>query len=166
MLIDVRTIISSDSSLDYRFTDIPEGIVDFVGPEIHIQQVVTEVVARHVLGRIYVTLDISCQYDTVCARCMESLNRKVDEHCEQCFIPEGSDDDAEDVDFVTYTGNFIDLTDTVIDGICTAIPVRDLCVDDCKGICPKCGINLNKGTCDCTHKEIDPRLAGLAKLLE
>lgn len=166
MLIDVRSVISSDSSLSYRFTDIPEGVADFLSSEQHIRQVVTEVVSRHVFGRIYVTMDISCQYDTVCARCMDSLDRMVHEHCEQCFIPEGGEDDAEDVDFVTYSGNFIDLTDVVIDGICTAIPVRDLCSEDCKGICPKCGINLNLGSCDCSQREIDPRLAGLAKLLE
>ena len=166
MLIDARTIISSDSSLNFKFTDIPEAIVDFISPETHIRQVVTEVVARHVIGRIYVTLDIRCEYDSVCARCMENLTRQVETHSDLCYIPEGNEADAEDVDFTTYTGHFIDLSEAIIDGIYSAMPVRDLCVEDCKGICPKCGINLNLESCNCSHKEIDPRLAGLAKLLE
>ena len=42
---------------------------------------------------------------------------------------------------------------------------KTLCSEDCKGICPGCGVNLNQGSCTC-KKETDPRLAALAKLLE
>ena len=45
-------------------------------------------------------------------------------------------------------------------------PVRFLCKDDCKGLCSKCGQNLNRGECSCNKKEIDPRLAPFAKILE
>ncbi len=167
MLIDVGPIISSDSPLTYSFDDIPSEMADLLSSDIRIRRVATEVIARHVLGRIYVAMDIRCEYDTICARCMDNLSRTVEQHCEQCFVPAGWDEeDVDDSDAVPYSGNQIDLSEMAADGIYTSIPVRDLCVDDCKGICPKCGINLNLGSCDCSHSEIDPRLAGLAKLLE
>ena len=45
------------------------------------------------------------------------------------------------------------------------LPSRDLCSEDCRGFCPKCGKDLNEGNCDCDTKEIDPRLAVLKKFL-
>jgi uncharacterized protein len=45
-----------------------------------------------------------------------------------------------------------------------ALPMKPLCRDDCQGLCPTCGINWNKGTCDCTNQWEDPRLAALKAL--
>ena len=45
-------------------------------------------------------------------------------------------------------------------------PVRFLCREDCKGLCQRCGKNLNEGACDCTEREIDPRLAPLQRILD
>jgi len=47
-----------------------------------------------------------------------------------------------------------------------SLPMKHLCSEDCKGICSKCGKNLNEGKCDCPDREIDPRLAVLADLLK
>ena len=43
---------------------------------------------------------------------------------------------------------------------------KTLCSEDCKGLCPRCGADLNQGPCSCAKKDVDPRLAVLAKLLE
>ena len=45
-----------------------------------------------------------------------------------------------------------------------ALPMKPLCGDDCKGLCPVCGTNLNRGTCDCKRDWEDPRLAALKTL--
>ena len=45
-------------------------------------------------------------------------------------------------------------------------PIRFLCKEDCRGLCQRCGRNLNEGECGCTQKEIDPRLEPLRALLE
>ena len=59
-------------------------------------------------------------------------------------------------------GQKVDLTSLMQETIVTELPLRLLCKEDCKGLCPKCGTDLNLGSCSCEHKEIDPRLAGLA----
>lgn len=58
-----------------------------------------------------------------------------------------------------------DLDPLVTEDIFLELPSKFLCSDDCKGVCPKCGKDLNTGSCSC-EKEIDPRLAALKQLLD
>ena len=58
-----------------------------------------------------------------------------------------------------------DLDPLVTEDIFLELPSKFLCSEDCKGVCPKCGKDLNKGSCSC-EKEIDPRLAALKQLLD
>jgi uncharacterized protein len=52
--------------------------------------------------------------------------------------------------------NIIDLNDFVMEFLELEVPIRYLCNEDCKGLCPKCGKNLNEGECDCPKKEKNP----------
>jgi uncharacterized protein len=61
---------------------------------------------------------------------------------------------------------FLDVDEELLEMLEMDFPTKILCREDCAGLCPKCGKNLNLGTCNCVTKEIDPRLAPLAKLLE
>ncbi len=63
-----------------------------------------------------------------------------------------------------YEGDAVDLDELVREQILLALPTRTLCREECKGLCPECGANLNAGECDCAQKEIDPRWAALADL--
>ena len=58
----------------------------------------------------------------------------------------------------------IDLTEAIRQYALLVIPMKPLCREDCVGICPNCGHNLNQGPCDCLPQEVDPRWAGLNKL--
>ena len=60
----------------------------------------------------------------------------------------------------------LDLDEFLYSEVIVSLPMKHLCSDDCKGICSKCGKNLNEGKCDCPEKEIDPRLQALADLLK
>jgi len=65
-----------------------------------------------------------------------------------------------------YTGDEIDLTDLVRESLILAEPIKCVCSENCRGLCPHCGINLNTAQCDCQGKIIDPRLAVLQQLLK
>jgi uncharacterized protein len=54
------------------------------------------------------------------------------------------------------------LEDAVREQVLLTLPGRTLCQEDCKGLCPHCGINRNLATCECVEKPVDPRLAALA----
>ena len=60
----------------------------------------------------------------------------------------------------------MDLSEIVINNILIGMPLKSLCRENCKGLCPKCGKDLNLGDCDCPKKEIDSRFAVLKELLK
>ena len=61
-------------------------------------------------------------------------------------------------------GPVLDIGDLLWEEFCLALPVKPLCMDDCKGVCPVCGVNLNRGGCACADDSGDPRLEVLRKL--
>lgn len=70
----------------------------------------------------------------------------------------------DDVEFTYYTGEKIGLDDAFREELILQTPEYPLCRADCRGLCPRCGIDLNKGSCDCTQEAIDPRLAALKNI--
>ena len=56
-------------------------------------------------------------------------------------------------------GYHLDVDGMVLDEMMTDIPDKVLCREDCKGVCPKCGVNLNHQTCNCDRTELDPRMS-------
>ena len=68
--------------------------------------------------------------------------------------------------YFIYDNDTLEITDIIRESILAVLPLKILCKDDCRGLCPKCGKNLNQGQCDCDLHEVDPRLAILAKLKE
>jgi uncharacterized protein len=64
-----------------------------------------------------------------------------------------------------FNSDEIDITDLVRENILLAEPIKPVCSESCRGLCPECGANLNINTCGCSPKKTDPRLAVLEKLL-
>jgi uncharacterized protein len=72
---------------------------------------------------------------------------------------------ARDLDFALYENDQIDLDALVLEQLELSLPTRILCRDDCQGLCPQCGEDLNLGQCNCA-KPIDPRWQALAEMKE
>ena len=90
-----------------------------------------------------------------CSRCLESFTYPF-----EIEINEGiSKQDIEDL-------KSFNVNDLLIKDIYLAIPIKPLCSEDCRGICPDCGQNLNQGDCDCETEKLDPRLSKLKKLYD
>jgi uncharacterized protein len=70
----------------------------------------------------------------------------------------------DDLDTSYYRDDRIDLNELLREQCYLALPMKPLCRDDCKGLCPQCGMNWNTGTCTCTPEWEDPRLAALKGL--
>jgi uncharacterized protein len=70
----------------------------------------------------------------------------------------------EDLEECYYSGDMIDLDEILREQIILALPMYPRCVEECRGLCPVCGVDLNKETCDCQRDEVDPRLAVLKTL--
>ena len=92
---------------------------------------------------------IKCKKIFTCDRCLTQATENQVHEFEEEF------DKAEAID------DLIDVTELLRDELLAAQPLKNLCKADCKGLCPKCGANLNEGECGCDNFIVDPRLAAL-----
>ena len=97
-------------------------------------------------NRVSVTGQVSARTDTRCSRCLEPVSIPMTAELDAVFDRQP---DPDDPDLYSFEASSIELTDAVRDALLLELPMRILCADDCKGLCPRCGINLNKGTCTC-----------------
>jgi uncharacterized protein len=115
------------------------------------------------------------QLTVACSRCVEPVVLPIDEKLLVTFMPlaempkddddseEGTEVVGEDLDLFPYEGDLVDLEPLLREQFVLAVPYAPLCREDCKGLCPQCGIDRNTGTCTCAAP-LDPRLAGLKGL--
>ncbi|MGN0539669.1 MAG: YceD family protein [Candidatus Fimenecus sp.] len=97
-----------------------------------------------------------------CGRCAELFKKDFEVEVEHLLASKLVNDDNDE--YIVVEDNVLDLTELVCEDIILSLPTRFLCKEDCKGICSKCGKNLNEGKCDC-KKDVDPRMAALLELL-
>lgn len=108
-----------------------------------------------------------------CDRCLKAVDVPVEQNFEVAYVPqseyassETAELHAEDMDQSVFSENSIDLDELVREQIMLSMPLRALCNEECKGLCPVCGADRNVEDCGCESKEIDPRWAALAALKE
>lgn len=120
-------------------------------------------------GYMRMTLCMSVDYQTECARCLKPLSGCFSLDLEKTVAPRNVlgdlDEDRLD-DYAIIEDGFLDMDEPLREQIEMEFPVRFLCSDDCRGLCPRCGKDLNFGECECDSKEIDPRLEPLRRLLQ
>ena len=105
-------------------------------------------------------------YSTVmpCDRCGEMTRRDWVRDFSHVLVRELSDEQDDDT-YVVVSDERLDLNELLREDILLDLPSKYLCSPDCKGLCPKCGKNLNEGDCGCGTGEVDPRLEILKSLL-
>ncbi len=101
---------------------------------------------------VSVSGNIICYVKGNCDRCLTNLDKVVKLHFEQMFYKDISAND----DGYIYSTSMLDATKAVSDEIILSMPSLFLCQDDCKGLCPKCGTNLNEKQCDCDTTHDNP----------
>lgn len=108
-----------------------------------------------------------------CDRCLEAFSRHITIPLDVDLLPYRKEDsgekeegDAEDLNVSFYKGEEIDVSQILREMLVLEIPFRYLCSESCKGLCPRCGQNLNRGSCSCSASKGDPRFAILKDLLK
>lgn len=115
--------------------------------------------------------EFSTRLELACARCLEPVYQDVKKSFDLLYRPQGVDAGKEeislgkeDVDVGYYQGDGVLLEDVLREQLLLAVPLKQLCTEDCKGLCPSCGQNLNQGACGCARAESDPRWRALGEL--
>jgi uncharacterized protein len=117
-------------------------------------------------GRVAARLQVECD------RCLKPVEFPVDSEFKLEYVtPEAYETqqavelNAQDLDLSIFDGEAIDIDELVTAELLLAVPDHVLCSENCKGICPGCGVDRNSVGCECQTAEIDPRWAGLKQLV-
>ena len=111
----------------------------------------------------YLLLDIkySSTWQYLCGRCITGTDYSIAGEIKRSIVKDGNDGDD---GIVVVGSSVINLYDVIYNDIILNLPQQVICDDECKGLCPDCGINLNSGACECAQENNDPRLAKLKNL--
>ena len=120
---------------------------------------------RNTAGVFVMKGEISTCIHGVCDRCAADFSRQVNIPLDVVLVRELANEDSEDEEVFPMVDDNADLEEIVRTVFVLNLDSKLLCKPDCKGICCRCGHNLNEGPCSC-EKELDPRFAALRQLLE
>ncbi|MBN1582679.1 MAG: DUF177 domain-containing protein [Anaerolineae bacterium] len=151
-LLDRPVGAQFDAKFDLGFQDLSDDLsVESVKGKLTFLRTDDDIVGYGMLA-----VDIEAE----CTRCSVQVRNTVEIELEECFRPVTEISPGEQVSPIDASG-YINLRPILRDLVIVSTPMQILCTPDCKGLCPRCGINLNQGQCDCELDDIDPRLAVL-----
>lgn len=165
MLLGLSKIIdcpgaSVPFSTSVDLSDLRYGICNPVS-----EPVLAEGVVRNTAGVLVMTGQIQTTIHGICDRCTSPFDREIVFPIDVVLVTELADEENEDEWVFPLEGDSADLDDIVRTVFVLNLDSKLLCKEDCKGLCHRCGKNLNDGPCNC-QKELDPRFAALKQLLE
>lgn len=108
-------------------------------------------------GVLVLEAKVTAEVKTCCARCLKEIVLPLNFDFSETLVLSGQETDADADSVIFFEGKEIDVGEIAINNLLLNISSKYLCRDECRGICPKCGKNLNDGECDCDFFEIDPR---------
>lgn len=163
MRLDLTGIITGqEKKLPFRF-ELDVSDLDFSSVERFTTPVTAEGEVRDHAGAVTVTGRLTGGMECVCARCLKHFDRELSFDLSAYLAEELQDEEAEDTYLIENAA--ADMDEIARTALVLNMDSRFLCKEDCKGLCPKCGKDLNEGPCEC-GEDPDPRLAVLRQLLE
>ncbi len=165
MLLGLSKIIdcpgsSVSFSVELDFRDLRYGTCEPVT-----EPVLAEGTVRNTAGVLMMKGSVRTCLHGVCDRCASDFTQDVDIPIDVVLVTELSNEENEDEWVFPLEGDSADLEDVVRTVFVLNMDPKLLCKEDCKGLCHRCGKNLNDGPCNC-QKELDPRFAALQQLLK
>jgi uncharacterized protein len=177
MFIEIEELESHP--IDFR-EELPPGALD-LGPEAkqtkplktagRAQLVQEHHGKHHVINDIRLDGELSTSLELACARCLDPVTEKVARKFDLLYRPQGTDAGKDELSVTTaeaevsyYQGEGLLLEDVIREQLLLAVPLKAICREDCKGLCPQCGKNLNQEPCSCSAALQDPRWSALKDL--
>ena len=150
------------SLIEMGFEDDAEKMEIFPGA-IFVDATVNKIADRYDIESVMTT-----QAHFICDRCLEEFDQKLVANFRLYVVrklEEGVHEEDDEYRVLDHHEQEIDIDQNVMESLLLEVPMKRLCSEDCKGLCPRCGANLNYETCNCHIETIDPRFEKLRDLL-
>ena len=128
---------------------------------------------RNVIQDIRLNGELATRLELLCARCLETVAQDVTRKFDLLYRPLGTDAGNEELSVTVaeaevgyYQGDGLLLEDAIREQVLLAVPLKVVCREDCKGLCPTCGKNRNTEPCSCAPPLGDPRWSALKDIRE
>ena len=154
--------------------ELPPGAIEFLDPKLRqagrLKSYGKVELVTGALGEIRVDGHIAVRMEADCDRCLDPAPCPIDADFELYYRPvsEGFGEekaiDSGEAEMGFYDGDGIELQDVLREYVLLALPMQRLCREDCKGLCPVCGLSQNQSECQCRTAAIDDRWAALKSL--
>lgn len=168
MLLDIKPILCGEKNrIDFSVSLAESDCGEIIGmfPDtVFAFPVTLSGEVKNAAGYITLCENAVFRFTAPCDRCAEPADAELDLSVEKC-IASGADSGDSD-DYIFAKDKKLDITAVIFEELVLGMPSKILCREDCLGLCPGCGKNLNKEACVCQKPEGDPRLAILKTLLK
>lgn len=163
MILDLKSVFIEDGSSLNKEYSFSMSDIEISGEKPFISPISVNITAINRAGLVKLFLATDFNYQRPCDRCGTVVTKNMQLKFEHCLVTSLSGDQNDD--YIETPNHTIDIDELLRADILLEIPSKHLCSDDCKGLCPVCGVNLNEKSCNCTTKEIDPRLEVLKNFM-
>lgn len=164
MKLDLNRVLELPGEADVVTADVDLTSVRHAGRPLFTAPVTVTAKAQNRAG--VVTLDCTYRFtlSVLCDRCLAPLELPTTRTVSHTVVRAVSGEDDET--FLVAEDGIVELDTLATNDLLPELPQRILCAEDCKGLCPTCGRNLNEGDCGCRKTAGDPRMEALRRLLE
>ena len=163
MRLDVKPILRNpEKRIPFQF-EMDLSDMDFSGRCPICRPVLVEGEVYSSADVLHLALTAETVLDAMCDRCGKEFDQEK-KIAYECVLSDEIQDES-NVDIIPLEHDTVDVDELARTAFILEMDTKTLCSEDCKGLCPRCGADLNLGPCSC-KKEVDPRMTVLAKLLE
>ncbi len=164
MKIDISDIIKTEGAfLQLDCSEKVDGIDQF--EDISFDAPVTlKATLTNTGGLLKLDGILETHYKGKCSKCLKEVEADLKLKIRETIV--NGEKFHEDIEAYTYEGKFVDLDRVIKDNIILSLPMRLLCRENCKGVCPVCGRDRNIEDCGCSQDDLNPKMEVLKKLLD
>jgi Predicted metal-binding, possibly nucleic acid-binding protein len=169
--LEINVVNIPDEGLKYVLSEdgsrFKECLIDTADADFTLNKVDVDCLITKTSTTVFIKGKLSALITSCCSRCLENVSVAIGGDFTYTLVPakaetrEDLELTAEELEISHYQGDFIDLTAIICEQIILQIPIKTLCKEECKGLCPRCGINLNTSSCNCHLAVVDNRMAVL-----
>ena len=164
MLLELKEVFLNEGEQKQVTYSLPMTNIELDGVYPFKTPVQVTVLAKNRASLVKLTINVQFTYTRNCDRCFDEFSKQMNYKFTHRLIAALNEDNNDD--YIETPDYKLELDDLVISDILLELPSKNLCKEDCKGLCPKCGKKLNTGDCSCSKTEVDSRLEILKQLID